>query len=194
MTGPAFIHDFGLCESEAVGSGTRIWAFAHVMAGSQIGRDCNVCEGVFIEGGASVGDRVTIKNQTLIWDGVTIGDDSFLGPSVVFTNDHNPRSRLRQGRDHLEPTLVECGVTIGANATIICGVTIGESAFVGAGAVVTNNVPAHGLVVGNPARRVGWVCQCGHRLNKRLQCPSCESLYRLEPSGQIRVSKSRKPA
>lgn len=149
------------------------------MSGARIGRECNVGEGAFIESGAMIGDRVTIKNQALVWDGVIVEDDCFLGPSVVFTNDRNPRSRLRQDTDHLESTLVRRGATIGANATIICGLTIGEFAFVGAGALVTSDIPAYGLVVGNPAKRVGWACKCGHRLDEELQCHACKSHYRL---------------
>ncbi len=180
MTSTVFVHKSGLCESEDVGPGTRIWAFAHVMAGSRVGRDCNLCGGVFIESGATIGDRVTVKNQTLIWDRVTVEDDCFLGPSVVFTNDHNPRSGLRQDANHFESTLVRRGATIGANATIVCGVTIGEFAFVGAGAVVTSDVPKHALVVGSPAKRAGWACTCGHRLDTELRCRECGNRYRLD--------------
>jgi len=169
---PAFIHDKALCETEDVGPGTRIWAFAHVMAGATIGADCNICDHVFVETGARIGDRVTVKNGVLIWDGVTIEDDVFLGPNVVFTNDLVPRAAIKKSREDLLPTRVSRGATIGANATVVCGLSIGSHAFVGAGSVVSKGVPAHGLVLGNPARQVGWVCECGRRLSDDLRCPA----------------------
>src|SRR3954451_24208421 len=156
-----FVHPQGLCESETVGDGTRIWASAHVLAGGQVGREWIVCDGVFVESGAVVGDRVTLKNGVLVWDGVTIEDDVFVGPATVFTNDLRPRSRAEFT---LGRTLVRSGASLGANCTIVCGHTIGRFAFVAAGAVVTKAVLDHALVVGNPARRVGWVCECGERL------------------------------
>ena len=128
-----FVHPLGLCESTAVGAGTRIWAFAHVMVGARLGRDCNVGDHAFIETGAVLGDRVTVKNAVLVWDGVTVEDDVFLGPAVVFTNHLRPRSK---DAFTLVPTLVRSGATIGAAATVICGTTIGRHAFVAAGAVV----------------------------------------------------------
>jgi UDP-2-acetamido-3-amino-2,3-dideoxy-glucuronate N-acetyltransferase len=168
-----FVHDRGLCESDRVGPRTRVWAWAHVLAGAQVGADCNICDHAFIEGGAVVGDRVTIKNAVLVFDGVTVGDDAFLGPNVVFTNDLTPRAHVRKGKDGLASTTVGPGATIGANATIVCGHSVGENAFVAAGAVVTRDVPAHALVAGNPARRIGWVCTCGVRLADDLTCTSC---------------------
>lgn len=165
-----FVHPRGLCESDQVGAGTRIWAFAHVLPGAVIGADCNVCDHAFVEGGAVIGDRVTIKNAVLVWDGVTVEDDAFLGPNVVFTNDLRPRAHLRKRRDQLLPTLVQRGATLGAGVTVVCGTTIGEHAFVAAGAVVISDVPAYGLVVGNPGRVVGRVCQCGERESDALPC------------------------
>jgi|TARA_B100001971_G_scaffold39977_1_gene35033 acetyltransferase-like isoleucine patch superfamily enzyme len=174
-----FVHERALCESDRVGSGTRIWAFAHVMEGAVVGADCNVCGHAFIEGGAVVGDRVVVKNAVLIWDGVTIGDDVFVGPNAVFTNDLDPRAAHKKSRNEFLPTRVEDGASIGAQATIVCGVTIGRSAFVGAGAVVTADVPSHALVVGNPARRVGWICECGLRLEDSLIC-ECGNRFRYD--------------
>ena len=192
-----FVHERGLCESVDVGAGTRVWAFAHVLPGAQVGRDCNVGDGAFIEGGARLGDRVTVKNAVLVWAGVDVGDDVFLGPAMVFTNDLWPRAHDRKSPDRLLGTRVGTGATIGANATIICGTTIGDHAFVGAGAVVAADVAAHALVVGNPARRVGWVCRCAGRLDDDLAC-GCGSRYRLvsqerglemaDPADQIDVS------
>ncbi|MBA8792686.1 acetyltransferase-like isoleucine patch superfamily enzyme [Friedmanniella endophytica] len=159
-----FVHALGACESDTVGSGTRVWAFAHVLKGAVVGRDCNVCDGAYVETGAVVGDRVTIKNQVMIFDGVTVEDDVFLGPGVTFTNDLNPRARIKRHGDALLPTLVRSGATLGARVTVVCGTTIGADAFVGAGAVVTADVPDRAFVVGNPARRIGWACDCGLRL------------------------------
>ena len=180
MTTPdgVFVHPQGLCESDDIGAGTRVWAFAHVLPGAVIGRDCNVCDHAFIEGGARIGDRVTVKNAVLVWDGVTVEDDVFLGPNVVFTNDLRPRAHVKKGRDGLLPTLVRRGATLGASVTVVCGTTVGEYAFVAAGAVVTADVPAHALVAGNPAGVVGWVCSCGQRLSVDLHCP-CGSRYRV---------------
>lgn len=167
----ALVHDRGLCESDHVGEGTRVWAFAHVMKGAIVGTGCNVCGHAFIEAGAVVGNRVTVKNGVLIWDGVSIGDDVFLGPGVVFTNDRNPRARVH--KQEYVPTVVRDGASIGANATIVCGVTIGEAAFVAAGSVVVADVPARVIVAGNPARPIGFVCDCGERLPDGLHCAGC---------------------
>ena len=173
-----FVHPRGLCESDRVGPRTRVWAFAHVLPGAEIGADCNVGDHAFIEGGAKLGDRVTVKNAVLVWDRVAVEDEVFLGPNMVFTNDLAPRVGFKKSRDELLPTLVRRGVTIGANATVLSGITIGQYAFVAAGAVVVRDVPAHALVVGNPAGRTGWVCVCGRRLDADLAC-SCGRRYRL---------------
>ncbi len=172
------VHERGLCESDDVGPRTRVWAFAHVMKGAVVGSDCNVGDHAFIEGGARLGDRVTVKNGVAVWDKVVVEDEVFLGPSMVFTNDLRPRAGSKKSSDAFLPTLVRRGATIGANATIVCGITIGACAFVGAGAVVVHDVPDHALVVGNPARRIGWVCACGERLPKSLAC-ACGRAYRL---------------
>lgn len=163
MTKP-FVHPRALCESDDVGEGTRVWAFAHVLAGAKVGRDCNIGDHAYVEAGAVVGDRVTVKNGVLLWDRVTVEDDVFLGPHVVFTNDLDPRAAYKKPPADFLPTRVRRGATVGANATIVCGVTLGEGCFVGAGSVVTRDVPAHALVVGNPAKQRGWVCDCGKRL------------------------------
>lgn len=185
MSNEVFVHEQGLCESESVGAGTRVWAFAHVMPGARVGRDCNICDGVFVEGGAVIGDGVTVKNQVLIWDRVEIGDDCFIGPGVVFTNDRNPRSNLREGDAHLLATKIDPGTTIGANSTVVCGIEIGAHAFVGAGSVVCDDLPAHAFAVGNPARQIGWACLCGNRLDDELTCGDCGKGYRLEAKGQL---------
>jgi acetyltransferase-like isoleucine patch superfamily enzyme/dTDP-4-dehydrorhamnose 3,5-epimerase-like enzyme len=149
-----FVHPNGLCESDEVGAGTRVWAFAHVLPGARIGADCNICDGVFVEGRAIVGDRVTVKCGVQLWDGVELADDVFVGPNATFTNDPMPRSR--QWLEEYPRTVVRSGASIGANATILPGVEIGQGAMVGAGAVVTRSVPPHAIVVGNPARISGY--------------------------------------
>jgi acetyltransferase-like isoleucine patch superfamily enzyme len=154
MSAP-FVHPQALCESDAVGAGTRIWAFAHILPGARIGADCNICDNVFVEGDVVVGDRVTVKCGVQLWNGVRLEDDVFVGPNATFTNDRMPRSR--QWPASFLQTLVRRGASIGANATILPGLTIGEKATVGAGAVVTRSVPPNAIVQGNPARIVGYV-------------------------------------
>lgn len=178
MDSSVFVHPQGLCETDTVGPRTRIWAFAHVLPGAVIGADCNICDNAFVEGQVVLGDNVTVKNGVLVFDGVRVGHDVFLGPNCVFTNDLNPRASVKKGPADLLATVVGDGASIGANATIVCGVTIGPAAFVGAGAVVTRDVPAHAIVVGNPARLLGWMCRCGERLDEDLAC-SCGHRYRL---------------
>jgi UDP-2-acetamido-3-amino-2,3-dideoxy-glucuronate N-acetyltransferase len=173
-----FVHPMGLCESDRVGPRTRIWAFAHVLPGAVVGADCNLGDHAFVEGGARIGDRVTVKNAVLVWDRVTVEDEVFLGPGMVFTNDLAPRVGFRKAPEQLVATLVRRGATVGANATVVCGVTVGRRAFVAAGAVVVADVADHALVAGNPARRIGWVCTCGGRLDDALAC-ACGRRYRL---------------
>lgn len=168
-----YIHPNALCESDSIGAGTRVWAFAHVMAGARIGAGCNICDGAYIEGGVRIGDRVTVKNQVMIFDGVDISDDVFLGPGVTFTNDLRPRAFIKRSGSALLKTHVRTGATLGARTTVVCGATIGEYAFAGAGSVIAKDVPAHALVVGSPARQIGWVCVCGTRLRNDLVCETC---------------------
>jgi UDP-2-acetamido-3-amino-2,3-dideoxy-glucuronate N-acetyltransferase len=150
-----FIHDRGICESVKVGPRTRIWAFAHVLPGAVIGKECNICDGVFIENDVVIGDRVTVKCGVQIWDGITIEDDVFVGPNVAFTNDPFPRSKKYP--EKFSRTIVRAGASIGANATILPGLEIGANAMVGAGAVVTMSVPPNAVVYGNPARIARYV-------------------------------------
>jgi UDP-2-acetamido-3-amino-2,3-dideoxy-glucuronate N-acetyltransferase len=149
-----FVHANALLESDKVGPGSRVWAFAHVLPGAVIGRDCNICDQVFIENDVVVGDRVTVKCGIQLWDGVRIEDDVFLGPNVTFTNDRYPRSRQHLSR--YPETVVKRGASIGANATILPGLVIGPGSMIGAGSVVTRNVPPNAVVVGNPARIVRY--------------------------------------
>jgi acetyltransferase-like isoleucine patch superfamily enzyme/dTDP-4-dehydrorhamnose 3,5-epimerase-like enzyme len=152
-----FKHELALVESQSVGDGTRIWAFVHVLPNARIGRDCNLCDHTFIENDVVLGDRVTVKCGVQLWDGVTIEDDVFVGPNATFTNDPFPRSKRHQIPEAIPRTVVKAGASIGANSTILPGITIGERAMVGAGAVVTRDVPPDTIVVGNPARIVGYV-------------------------------------
>ncbi|MBF0370254.1 MAG: N-acetyltransferase [Magnetococcales bacterium] len=174
---PFFVHPQALCESTDIGSGTRIWAFAQVMKGATVGRDCNIGGHAFLESGATVGNGVTIKNQVLIWDGVTIEEGVFLGPGVRFTNDATPRSprltaipeigeRYEKRDNWLLETRVCQGASLGAGVVVLPGLTIGAFAMIGAGSVVTRSVPAHALIVGNPGRFQGWVCACGDKLHE----------------------------
>jgi UDP-2-acetamido-3-amino-2,3-dideoxy-glucuronate N-acetyltransferase len=151
---PVFVHPQGLCESRNVGEGTRVWAFAHVLPGAHVGRDCNICDHVFIENDVVLGDRVTVKCGVQLWDGLRVADDVFIGPNATFTNDPFPRSK--QHRSALV-TSIASGASIGANATILPGIDVGRGAMVGAGAVVTHSVPARAIVMGSPARIVGYV-------------------------------------
>ena len=153
-----FVHPQGICQSEQVGPGSRIWAFAHVLPGAVIGSEANICDFVFVEGGVVLGDRVTVKCHVALWEGVRAEDDVFIGPSAVFANDRYPRSKR-----HVPAlsTVLERGSSIGAGAVLTPGVRVGAYAMVGAGAVVTRDVPPFTLVLGNPARTAGLVCRCG---------------------------------
>src|SRR5467141_872704 len=160
-----FVHESSYVDDGAqVGRGTKIWHFCHVMPGAIIGERCNLGQNVVVMPGTRIGNNVKIQNNVSVYEGVTLEDDVFCGPSVVFTNVFNPRSAIRR-MDELRPTLVRRGATLGANCTIVCGVTIGQYAFIGAGAVVVKDVPDFALVVGNPGRIIGWMCQCGNRIN-----------------------------
>ncbi len=154
-------HPTAVVETEAIGEGTRIWAFAHVLPGATIGRDCNIGDHCYVESGVRIGDRVTLKNGVAIWDGVTIGDGAFLGPSVALTNDLRPRSGARDWT--LSPTRIEEGASVGANVTLLCGITVGAFSMVGAGSVVTRDVPRHAL-----RRGAGATCpKCGMAFVRR---------------------------
>jgi UDP-2-acetamido-3-amino-2,3-dideoxy-glucuronate N-acetyltransferase len=175
-----FAHESSYIDDGAViGDGTRIWHFCHVLPGAVIGERCNLGQNVVVMGGTTLGNNVKVQNNVSIYEGVVLEDDVFCGPSCVFTNVTNPRSHVSRKSEYRR-TLVRRGSSIGANATIVCGVTLGEYCFIGAGAVVRSDVPAYALMVGVPARRVGWMCQCGVRLqlqDGRASCAACGATY-----------------
>jgi acetyltransferase-like isoleucine patch superfamily enzyme len=188
-----FIHPTALVETDQIGAGTSIWAYAHIMRGAAIGENCNVGDHCFIERGAVIGNNVTVKNGNMIWEGVTLEDGVFVGPHAFFTNDLYPRSARHPTVNHraanhdwLVTTRVCEGASLGAGAVIRGGITIGAFAMVGAGAVVTRDVPSHGLVLGNPARLRGWVCRCGLPLSllpgDAARC-KCQLVYKVTDDG-----------
>lgn len=185
----AFVHETAVVDPGArVGPSTKVWHFSHVLGDTAIGAQCVLGQNVMVGPGVTVGNRCKIQNNVSIYRGVTLEDEVFCGPSAVFTNVRNPRAAIPR-MDQLQRTVVRRGGTIGANATIVCGVEIGRYAFVGAGAVVTRDVLDYALVLGNPARRVGWMCSCGERLPEGLACGSCGTAY-LEVGGTLVPSVS----
>jgi len=178
----ATIHSTAIVDAGArLGEGTKVWHWVHVSGGARIGKNCVLGQNVFVGNDVVIGDNVRIQNNVSVYDAVTLEDDVFCGPSMVFTNVVNPRSHVSR-KDEYRPTTVRRGATIGANATVICGHAIGEYAFIGAGAVITKDVAPYALVVGNPGRRVGWMCRCGERLKRgaRVQCAACASRYAIK--------------
>jgi UDP-2-acetamido-3-amino-2,3-dideoxy-glucuronate N-acetyltransferase len=177
-----FVHESSYIDDGArIGRGTKIWHFCHVMPGAVIGENCTLGQNVVVMPRAVVGNNVRIQNNVSIYEGVILEDDVFCGPSCVFTNVINPRSAVSR-KDEFRQTLVRRGATIGANATVVCGHELGAYCFVGAGAVVTDDVPAYALMVGAPARQAGWMCRCGVRLDVAdgaAACPACGTRYRL---------------
>ena len=180
-----FVHESSYVDEPCeIGEGTKIWHFSHVMSNSRIGRRCNIGQNVVVSPQVTIGDNVKIQNNVSIYTGVILEDDVFCGPSIVFTNVVNPRSHVSR-KDEYRTTLVKRGASIGANATVVCGHTIGRYAFIGAGAVVTRDIPDFALVTGNPARIVGWMCQCGIKLpltreaqkDEEATCAACGSAY-----------------
>jgi len=191
-----FVHESSYVDDGAeIGAGTKIWHFCHVMTGARIGRSCVLGQNVNVAGGTVIGDGVKVQNNVSIYSGVVIEDDVFLGPSCVLTNVTNPRSEIDR-RSIYETTVIKRGATIGANATIVCGVTIGRFAFVGAGAVITVDVPDFALMVGVPARQIGWMSAYGERLDLPLageataSCPHTGDVYRLEGGQVTREARS----
>lgn len=180
---PYFLHETAVVDQpNQIGQGTKIWHFSHILENCQIGENCNVGQNVVIGPDVTIGMGCKIQNNISVYKGVTLEDQVFCGPSMVFTNVYNPRAHIPR-MDEIRSTLLKTGASIGANATIVCGHTIGRYAFVGAGAVVTRDVPDHALVVGNPARQLGWMCACGSKLTADLRCDACGEQYIKEESG-----------
>jgi UDP-2-acetamido-3-amino-2,3-dideoxy-glucuronate N-acetyltransferase len=183
---PPSVHASAIVDEGAqLGDGTRVWHFVHVSAGARIGAQCSLGQGVYVGNDVVIGDHVKIQNNVSVYDAVTLEDEVFCGPSMVFTNVHNPRAAVPRKHAYRR-TLVKRGATLGANCTIVCGTTVGEHAFVGAGAVVSRDVPAFALVVGVPARRIGWMSRHGERLalpasgHGQARCPATGEVYRLD--------------
>lgn len=174
-----FIHETSYIDDIVkIGNGTKIWHFTHIQSGAKIGEYCTIGQNVNISNNVIVGSHVKIQNNVSVYEGVELEDGVFCGPSCVFTNDLTPRARFPKGREHYVKTLVKEGATIGANATVVCGHTIGKYAMIAAGAVVTNDVADYALMMGIPAQRKGWVCECGQVLEDKLICKKCGKHYR----------------
>ena len=178
-----FAHETAIIDDNVtIGEKTKIWHFSHVLSGSKIGENCNIGQNVVVGPDATIGNKCKIQNNVSVYKGVTLEDGVFCGPSMVFTNIYNPRAEIGK-MDQVRPTLIKKGATLGANCTIVCGHTIGQYAFVGAGAVVTKDVPDHALMVGNPAKQIGWMCECGEKLDSKLTCPLCQKKYKKTKNG-----------
>jgi UDP-2-acetamido-3-amino-2,3-dideoxy-glucuronate N-acetyltransferase len=189
-------HETAIVDAGAtIGTGTRIWHWVHVCGGAQIGEDCSLGQNVFVGNDVVIGNRCKIQNNVSVYDAVILEDDVFCGPSMVFTNVHNPRSAVIR-KDEYRPTRVKKGATIGANATIVCGVTLGEYCFIGAGAVITKAVKPYALMAGVPAKQIGWMSRHGERLdlpltgNAEAQCPATGAQYRLDGDSLERLKST----
>lgn len=172
-------------EGAEIGDGTRIWHWCHIMKGSKIGKNCNIGENAFIESGVELGDNVKVKNNVALYTGFKCENNVFIGPNAVFTNVANPRSFIER-KSEFKETIIREGATIGANATIVCGHDIGRYAFIGAGSVVTKEVPDYTMVVGNPAKKYAFVCECGCKLDMNLNCINCGTKYFADEKGIIK--------
>lgn len=184
MNNEYFVHSSSFVDDDVkIGKGTKIWHFSHIQSGAQIGEACSLGQNVNIANNVKIGNGVKIQNNVAVYEGVELEDYVFCGPSCVFTNDLTPRAKYPKGSAAYKKTLVKCGASIGANATIVCGHTIGEWALIGAGAVVSENVPAHALMLGVPAKQKGWVCECGELLRDGLKCNKCNRKYKETENG-----------
>lgn len=181
-----FVHDTSVIDKDvSVGDGTNIWFFSHIQSGAVIGEKCSIGQNVNVANGVKIGKGCKIQNNVSVYEGVELEDYVFCGPSMVFTNDLTPRAKYPKGRENYKKTLVRTGATIGANATIVCGNSIGKWAMIAAGAVVTGSVLDHAMMVGVPAVQIGWVCECGERLNDDLICKKCGRKYKRAESGLV---------
>jgi len=185
-----YVHESSYIDDDVIiGKGTKVWHFCHVQKGSQIGEKCSLGQNVNISNNVKIGNGVKIQNNVSVYEGVEIEDYVFCGPSMVFTNDLTPRAQYPKGSAKYKKTFLKKGATIGANATIVCGNTIGEYALIGSGAVITKDVPNYALMLGNPARQKGWVCECGQVLDDSLMCPDCNKQYELIDKKKLREIK-----
>ena len=186
--GDIFVHPTAVIDNNVtIGKKTKIWHFSHILSGSSVGDGCNIGQNVVIGPDVNVGKGCKIQNNVSVYKGVTLEDEVFCGPSIVFTNIYNPRAAISK-MDQVRPTRVKKGATIGANATVVCGITLGCYCFIGAGSLVNKNVPDHALVVGNPAKQIGWTCLCGERMTKNLICPNCGSRFKKQSEGLVQLS------
>lgn len=186
-----FVHESSYIDDDVViGEGTKVWFFCHIQKGARIGKNCSLGQNVNISNNVKIGNGVKIQNNVAVYEGVEIEDDVFCGPSCVFTNDLTPRAKYPKGHDNYKKTIIMKGASIGANATVVCGHTVGPWALIGAGAVVSTNVLAHALMLGVPAKRKGWVCECGELLKDGLTCRKCGRKYKETEKGLVEVCNS----
>ena len=179
-----FVHESSYVDDDVqIGDGTKIWHFSHVQKGAKIGPNCSIGQNVNISNNVCIGEGVKIQNNVSVYEGVEIEDFVFCGPSCVFTNDLTPRAKYPKGSAKYVKTLIKWGASLGANCTIVCGSTVGRCALVAAGAVVTKDVKDYAIVAGLPAKQIGWVCECGARLDKKLECCECGRLYTENDNG-----------
>ena len=179
-----FVHETSIVDDNVeIGENTKIWHFCHVQSGARIGKSCSFGQNVNVSNNVQVGDGCKVQNNVSIYEGVELEDYVFCGPSMVFTNDLTPRAKYPKGSAGYKKTVLHTGASIGANATVVCGHEVGKWAMVAAGAVVTKNVPDHALVAGVPAKQIGWVCECGERMDEHLQCSKCSRKYRKTITG-----------
>lgn len=184
-----FVHESSYIDDDVeIGAGSKIWYFCHIQKGAKIGKQCSLGQNVNISNNVKIGDRVKIQNNVAVYEGVEIEDDVFCGPSCVFTNDLTPRAKYPKGHENYKKTIIKRGASIGANATIVCGHTIGKWSLIGAGAVVSSDVPSHALMLGVPAKRKGWVCECGEILRNGFYCEICGRSYIETEEGLEEVS------
>ena len=182
--GAYFVHPTSFVDDDVeIGEGTKIWHFSHIQSGARIGKNCSFGQNVNVSNNVMIGNGCKVQNNVSLYEGVELEDYVFCGPSCVFTNDLTPRAKYPKGHAGYKKTITKRGASIGANATIVCGHTIGEWALIGAGALVACDVPAHALMLGVPARRKGWACECGELLDERLTCPKCGRKYRKNGEG-----------
>lgn len=183
-----FVHESSYVDDNvSIGDGTKIWHFCHIQSGAHIGNKCSFGQNVNVSNNVIIGNGVKVQNNVSIYEGVELEDDVFCGPSMVFTNDMNPRAKYPKGSAGYKKTLIKKGATVGANATIVCGHTVGKWVFIAAGSVVTNDIKDYAMVIGVPARQVGWMCECGEKLTQELICKKCGKKYNEHNTGLIEI-------